>query len=194
MIDMNIPDSLLVKKYLDGNEDALATLIKRYKSRIYGFIYSKVRDRDITNDIFQDTFLKVIKTFKKNSYKEEEKFLSWVLRISHNLVVDHFRKINRMPIQRDTEVFSVFSVMNSVSLSIEDHTIANQIQIEVRKLIDELADDQKEILIMRIYHNMSFKEIAEEKDISINTALGRMRYAINNLRKIITKNKITLSY
>ncbi|KAF2330728.1 RNA polymerase sigma factor [Flavobacterium nitrogenifigens] len=194
MIDLNIPDSLLIKKYQEGNEEALSTLIKRHESRIYSFIYSKVKDKDISNDIFQDTFIKIIKTFKGNSYKEEEKFLSWVLRISHNLVIDHFRKVNRMPMQRETEDFSIFSIMQSDSQNIEDQTITSQIQTDIKKLIEELADDQKEIVIMRIYQNMSFKEISEEKEISINTALGRMRYAMNNLRKIIEKNKMILDY
>jgi len=194
MIDLNIPDSLLIKKYQEGNEEALSTLIKRHESRIYSFIYSKVKDKDISNDIFQDTFIKIIKTVKGNSYREEEKFLSWVLRISHNLVIDLFRKVNRMPMQRETEDFSIFSIMQSDSQNIEDQTITSQIQTDIKKLIEELADDQKEIVIMRIYQNMSFKEISEEKEISINTALGRMRYAMNNLRKIIEKNKMILDY
>ncbi|MET3025873.1 sigma-70 family RNA polymerase sigma factor [Flavobacterium sp. UW10123] len=193
MIDLNIPDSLLIKRYLEGNEAALSTLIKKNESKIYGFIYSKVKDKDISNDIFQDTFIKVIKTFKSNSYKEEEKFVSWVLRISHNLIIDHFRKVKRMPMQRDTEDFSIFSVIYNNSLNIEDQAINDQIQIDIKKLIEELADDQKEIVIMRMYQNMSFREISEEKEISINTALGRMRYALNNLRKIIEKNKIALA-
>jgi len=194
MIDLNIPDSVLIKKYLEGNEEALSILIKRHESRIYSFINSKIKDKDVSNDIFQDTFIKVIKTLKGDLYKEEEKFLSWVLRISHNLIIDHFRKVNRMPMQRETEDFSIFSIMQSDSQNIEDQTITNQIQTDIKKLIEELADDQKEIVIMRIYQNMSFKEISEEKEISINTALGRMRYAMNNLRKIIEKNKMILDY
>lgn len=193
MVDMNIPDSLLVKKYIDGNEAALSKLIKRHESRIYGFIFSKIKDKDITNDIFQDTFIKVIKTLKRNSYKEEEKFLSWVMRISHNLIVDHFRKTNRMPMLRDSDQFSIFSIMSDNSLNIESKIIIDQLEIDLKKLLEELVDDQKEILIMRLYCNMSFKEISEEKKISINTALGRMRYAITNLRKIIEKNKIILN-
>ena len=193
MVDVNIPDSFLIKKYVEGNEAALSKLIKRHESRIYGFIYSKIKDKDITNDIFQDTFVKVIKTLKGNSYREEDKFLSWVLRISHNLIVDHFRKINRMPMCRETEEFSIFSVMSDNSLNVENKIIIDQLEVDFKKLIEELVDDQKEILIMRIYQNMSFKEISEEKEISINTALGRMRYAINNLRKIIEKNQISLN-
>ncbi|MCM0667224.1 RNA polymerase sigma factor [Flavobacterium tyrosinilyticum] len=193
MTELTIPDSLLIKKYVAGNEEALSKLINRHKSRIYGFIYSKIKDTDIANDIFQDTFVKVIKTLKSNSYKEEDKFVSWVMRISHNLIMDHFRKIKRMPIHRDTDEFSIFSILSDNSPNIENRIITNQIQIDLKKLIEELNDDQKEIVEMRLYRNMSFKEISEEKEISINTALGRMRYAINNLRAIIKKNKITLT-
>lgn len=195
MNNANIPDSILVKKYIEGDESALSKLIKRHESRIYGFIYSKIKDKDIANDIFQDTFVKVIKILKHKGdlYKEEERFLSWVLRISHNLVVDHFRKIKKMPIRRDTEDFPIFSLMSDNSLNIESKIIISQLEIDLKKLIAELVDDQKEILIMRIYQNMSFKEISEEKEISINTALGRMRYALNNLRKIIEKNQISLA-
>ncbi len=193
MVDSNIPDSLLVKKYAEGSEAALSQLIKRHESRIYGFIYSKVKDKDISNDIFQDTFVKVIKTLKGNLYKEEEKFLSWVLRISHNLMVDHFRKAKKMPMQRETEEFSIFSIMSDNSHTVENRIIIDQLQIDLKKLIEELEYDQKEIVIMRMYQNMTFKEISEEKQISINTALGRMRYAIKNLRKLIEKNKISLN-
>lgn len=194
MTDYNIPDSMLIKKYLEGNEAVLSLLIKKYESRLYDFIYSKIKDKDISNDIFQETFMKVITTLKSNLYKEEERFFSWVLRISHNLIIDHFRKIKRMPMQRDTENFSIFSVIADNSLNIESQAIVKQIQIDLKKLIEELSDDQKEILVMRIYQNMSFKEISEDKKISINTALGRMRYAISNLRKIIEKNNIILDY
>jgi RNA polymerase sigma-70 factor (ECF subfamily) len=192
MTDITIPDSLLVKKYINGNEEALSKLINRHKTRIYGFIYSKIKDRDIADDVFQDTFVKVIKTLKSNSYKEEEKFLSWVMRISHNLVIDHFRKTNRMPMQRDNDEFSIFSILSDNSPNIENKIIIDQLQNDLKKLIEELDDDQKEILTMRMYYNMSFKEISEEKEISINTALGRMRYALNNLRKMIERNKINL--
>lgn len=193
MTELNMPDSLLIKKYVEGNEEALSKLINRHKSRIYGFIYSKIKDTDIANDVFQDTFVKVIKTLKSNSYKEEDKFVSLVMRISHNLIMDHYRKIKRMPIQRDTDEFSIFSILSDNSPNIENRIITNQIQIDLKKLIEQLNDDQKEVVEMRLYRNMSFKEISEEKEISINTALGRMRYAINNLRVIITKNKITLT-
>jgi RNA polymerase sigma-70 factor (ECF subfamily) len=193
MADLHIPDALLVKNYVEGNENALATLIKRHESKIYGFIYSKIADRDISNDIFQDTFIKVIKTLKSNSYNEEGKFLPWVMRISHNLIVDHFRKTKKMPMYRETEEFSIFSIMSDDSLTIEGKMIVDQVEIDLKKLIQELPEDQKEVLIMRMYQDMSFKEISELTGVSINTALGRMRYALMNLRKIIDKHQIILT-
>ncbi|WP_026729193.1 RNA polymerase sigma factor [Flavobacterium denitrificans] len=193
MAHLHIPDALLVKNYIDGNEVALSTLIKRHESKIYGFIYSKIADRDISNDIFQDTFIKVIKTLKSNSYNEEGKFLPWVMRISHNLIVDHFRKTKKMPMYRETEEFSIFSVMSDDSLTVEGKMILDQVEIDLKRLIEELPDDQKEVLVMRMYQDMSFKEISELTDVSINTALGRMRYALMNLRKIIEKHQIILT-
>ncbi|GEC72157.1 RNA polymerase, sigma subunit, ECF family [Flavobacterium flevense] len=191
--DIQIPDALLVQDYVAGNEDALATLIKRHESKIYGFIYSKVSDRDVANDIFQDTFIKVIKTLKSNSYNEEGKFLPWVMRISHNLVIDFFRKNKKMPMYRETEEFSVFSIMTDDSLTIENQLIADQVELDIQKLIQELPEDQKEVLIMRMYKDMSFKEISEITGVSINTSLGRMRYALMNLRKVIDKHQIILT-
>ncbi|MBF4484105.1 MULTISPECIES: RNA polymerase sigma factor [unclassified Flavobacterium] len=193
MADLHIPDALLVKNYVEGNETALATLIKRHESKIYGFIYSKIADRDISNDIFQDTFIKVIKTLKSNSYNEEGKFLPWVMRISHNLIVDHFRKTKKMPMYRETEEFSIFSVMSDDSLTIENKMIFDQVEVDLKKIIEELPEDQKEVLVMRMYQDMSFKEISELTGVSINTALGRMRYALMNLRKIIDKHQIILT-
>ena len=193
MVNTPLPDASLVKEYVAGNEDALAKLIKRHESKIYGFIYSKIPDRDITNDIFQDTFIKVIKTLKSNSYNEEGKFLPWVMRISHNLVVDHYRKTKKMPMFRETEEFSIFSIMSDDSLTIENKIISEQVEMDLKKLIEELPDDQKEVLVMRMYQDMSFKEISESTGVSINTALGRMRYALMNLRKVIDKHQIVLT-
>jgi RNA polymerase sigma-70 factor (ECF subfamily) len=190
---IQISDALLVKDYVDGDESALATLIRRHESKIYGFIYSKISDRDISNDIFQDTFIKVIKTLKTSSYNEEGKFLPWVMRIAHNLIIDHFRKVKKMPLFRETEEFSIFSIMSDESLTIENQIIADQVEMDIRKLIEGLPADQKEVLIMRMYHDISFKEISELTGVSINTALGRMRYALMNLRKIIDKNQIVLT-
>lgn len=186
-------DAFLVNAYINGNESALSELITRHKQRIYSFIYSKVFDRDVSEDIFQDTFIKVIKTLKKGGYNEEGKFLPWVMRIAHNLVIDHFRRNNRMPKFENNNDFNIFSVLSDNSLNIEKQIIKGQVEDDVRRLIQELPDDQKEVLVMRIYKDMSFKEISEQTGVSINTALGRMRYALINLRKVIDKHNIILT-
>ena len=193
MANLVLPDAVLVKNYISGDESALASLIERHQSKIYGFIYSKINDRDLSDDIFQDTFIKVIKTLKSQSYNEEGKFLPWVMRIAHNLVVDHFRKAKKMPYQRETEEYSIFNYMTDNSLNIEGQIISEQVESDLAKLLDELPEDQKEVLVMRMYQDMSFKEIADSTGVSINTALGRMRYALLNLRKIIEKNQIILT-
>ncbi|WP_309642090.1 sigma-70 family RNA polymerase sigma factor [Flavobacterium sp.] len=193
MANVQIPDALLVKNYVAGDESALATLINRHQSKIYGFIFSKISDRDLTDDIFQDTFIKVIKTLKSNSYNEEGKFLPWVMRIAHNLIIDHFRKNKKMPMFRETEEFSIFSIMTDNSQTIEGRMITDQVEKDLKKLIEELPADQKEVLVMRIYQDLSFKEISELTGVSINTALGRMRYALMNLRKVIEKHQIILT-
>ncbi|QXP69614.1 sigma-70 family RNA polymerase sigma factor [Polaribacter sp. R2A056_3_33] len=185
-------DSTLVSDYIKGNEAALAVLIKRHQQRLFSFIYSKVHDRDITEDIFQDTFIKVIRTLKKGNYNEEGKFLPWVMRIAHNLVIDHFRKTNRMPSFKNTNEFDIFSVLGDGNLNAEKQIIKDQIHTDVRELINELPEEQKEVLVMRMYKDMSFKEISENTGVSINTALGRMRYALINMRKLIEKHKIIL--
>ena len=185
-------DSSLIKSYLDGNEYSLGILIKRHQQRLYSFIYSKIQDRDITEDVFQDTFIKVIKTFKKGNYNEEGKFLPWVMRISHNLIIDYFRKSNRMPTFKNTDEFDIFSVLSDGNLNAEKKIIQEQIYNDVRDLVKELPEEQKEVLIMRMYKDMSFKEISENTGVSINTALGRMRYALINMRKLIEKHKIIL--
>jgi RNA polymerase sigma-70 factor (ECF subfamily) len=193
MANLVLPDAVLVKNYMSGDESALATLIQRHQSKIFGFIYSKVNDRDLSDDIFQDTFIKVIKTLKSQSYNEEGKFLPWVMRIAHNLVVDYFRKAKKMPLQRETDEYSVFNFMTDNGLNIEGQMISDQVASDLTKLLDELPEDQKEVLVMRMYQDLSFKEIAELTGVSINTALGRMRYALLNLRKIIEKNQIILT-
>ncbi|SRR5690554_2824464 len=186
-------DAFLVNAYIHGNESALCELIERHKQRIYSFIYSKVYDRDVSEDIFQDTFIKVIKTLKKGAYNEEGKFLPWVMRIAHNLVIDHFRRNSRMPKFENNNDFNIFSVLSDNSLNIEKRIIKGQVEEDVRKLIEELPEDQKTVLVMRIYKDMSFKEISEQTGVSINTALGRMRYALINLRKVIEKHNIILT-
>ena len=188
-----IDDSILVQDYISGDEKALEVLINRHNQRITSFIYSKVMDRDIAEDIFQDTFIKVIKTLKKGTYSEEGKFLPWVMRIAHNLIIDYFRKNKRMPRFEGNEEFNIFSVLGDDKLNAEKQLIKDQIDSDLSKLIEELPDDQKEVLVMRIYRDMSFKEISENTGVSINTALGRMRYALINLRKIIERHNIVLT-
>ncbi|PWK19786.1 RNA polymerase sigma factor [Xanthomarina spongicola] len=188
-----ITDATLVRNYINGDEPALEKLIIRHKQRVYSFIYSKVFDRDIAEDIFQDTFIKVIRTLKKGKYNEEGKFLPWVMRISHNLVIDHFRKNSRMPKFSNAGDFNIFSVLSDSSLDAEKSIIKSQVESDVRKIIEELPDDQKEVLMMRMYNDMSFKEISDKTGVSINTALGRMRYALINMRKIIDKHNIILT-
>ncbi|WP_299781110.1 sigma-70 family RNA polymerase sigma factor [uncultured Formosa sp.] len=187
-----ITDAVLVNNYIQGNEYALETLIIRHKQKIYSFIYSKVFDRDVAEDIFQDTFIKVINTLKMGNYNEEGKFIPWVMRIAHNLVIDHFRKNNRMPKFDNSGEFSIFSVLSDSSLNAEKQIIKDQVESDVRRLIDELPADQKEVILMRMYNDMSFKEISNKTGVSINTALGRMRYALINMRKIIEKHNIVL--
>ena len=186
-------DACLVKSYMNGNENSLSLLINRHQQRIYSFIYSKVFDKDIADDIFQDTFIKVIRTLKRGKYNEEGKFLPWVMRISHNLVIDHFRKNKRMPKFENSGDFNIFSVLSDSGLNAEKQIIKDQIEADVKELIKELPEDQLEVLVMRIYKDMSFKEISERTGVSINTALGRMRYALINLRKVIEKHNLTLT-
>jgi RNA polymerase sigma-70 factor (ECF subfamily) len=185
-------DSLLVKNYILGDEASLEILIKKHQQRLFSFIYGKVKDKDVTNDIFQDTFIKVIKTLKKGNYNEEGKFLPWIMRIAHNLIIDYFRKNNRLPNFKNSDEFDIFSIISDESLNAEKQIIQEQIFDDVRELINELPEEQKEVLIMRMYRDMSFKEISDNTGVSINTALGRMRYALINMRKLIEKHKIIL--
>ncbi|MDG2173099.1 MAG: sigma-70 family RNA polymerase sigma factor [Flavobacteriales bacterium] len=188
-----ISDSELVSSYINGDEKSLEILIKRHKQRIYSFIYSKVLDRDLTEDVFQDTFIKVIKTLKLGNYNEQGKFVSWVMRIAHNLVIDHFRKNKRIPKFENSYDFDIFSVLSDSSLDAEKSMIKSQILNDVKKLIEHLPNDQKEVLKYRFYNDMSFKEISDKTGVSINTSLGRMRYALINLRNIIDKKNIVLT-
>ena len=189
----SLSDAQLVKNYISGQEDALSVLINRHQQRLYGFIFSKVYDRDVTEDVFQDTFVKVIKTLKKGNYNEQGKFLPWVMRIAHNLVIDYFRKNNRMPKFKNNGDFDVFSVLSDGAANAEHNIVDQQIANHVRLLLDELPEDQKAVIKMRMYQDMSFKEISENTGVSINTALGRMRYGLINLRKMIEKHNISLT-
>ncbi len=190
-------DSELVAAYSQGDELALNELLDRYKARIFGYILSKVHDENLANDIFQDAFVKAIVYIKKGKYNEEGKFINWMMRITHNLVIDHFRANKRLKTISETsfanEDFNIFDIIPCENINIEDYTIQEQIKNDIVKLVTQLPEDQKEVVRLRLYSNLSFKEIAEETGVSINTALGRMRYAVMNLRKLMEEHNITLS-
>ena len=189
----NQSDCILVKNFIDGDEKSLEVLISKNKHKIFGFIFSKVQDKFVAEDVFQDTFIKVIRTLKQRKYNEEGKFLPWVMRIAHNLVIDYFRKNKRMPKFNRTDEFDIFSVLSDDSMNMESKMVQNQIYHQVVDIIDDLPKDQKEVLVMRIYNDLSFQEISENTGASINTVLGRMRYALINMRKIIAKKEIILT-
>ncbi len=186
-------DSQLVAMYINGNENVLEKLLHRHRDKIFGFIYSKVRNQELTEDLFQDTLFKVVRTLKKGKYIEEGKFLSWVIRIAHNIIIDYYRKQNKMKKVYESEDFSMFDILHDSSLDAEKQMIRQQMIEKIKVLIEKLPKDQKQVLKMRIYEELSFQEIAEKTDVSINTALGRMRYALINLRKIIEENNILLT-
>jgi len=188
-----ISDKDLVHLYVSGDESALATLLSRHKSKIYTSIYLLVKDRYLAEDIFEDTFIKVINTLKSGKYNEEGKFLPWVLRISHNLVIDHFRREKRNPTITNQDGFDIFEVLRFSEESIEDIKLREENHKELRALIQQLPEEQKEVLIMRHYGDLSFKEIADLTGVSINTALGRMRYALNNLRRMMLEREMNFN-
>lgn len=188
-------DRELIGRYLKGDHNSLERLIHRHQNRIYAYILMIVKDKDLADDLFQDTFIKVINTLRSGSYNEEGKFLQWVMRIAHNLIIDHFRKSNRIPVISNSknDDFNIFDTIEITDKSIEEQIITNQIHKDLRKLIEYLPAEQKEVLYMRHYAEMSFKDIAEVTNVSINTALGRMRYALINLRKMIAEKNIVLT-
>jgi RNA polymerase sigma-70 factor (ECF subfamily) len=185
-------DHELVTRYINGDVDALNALIVRHKKRVYTAIFVLVRDQYVAEDIFQDTFFKVIDSLHAGSYKEEGKFLPWVLRISHNLCIDYFRKIKRKPVIVDSDGNDILDSIGIFDESAEEKWIRKQSIHSLRELIKQLPDEQREVLILRHYAELSFKEIADMTNVSINTALGRMRYALLNLRKMVKEKKVVL--
>lgn len=185
MLCENVSDKELVSQYLRGKEEALELLISRHQERIFTYIVSLVKDRQLAEDIFQDVFIKVVNTFKRGKYHEEGKFLPWVMRISHNLVIDTFRKLKRNPHVDGGESFNIFDTIKQDEPNAEEKLVWEQMNGVVADCIQELPEEQRQVLEMRHFADLSFKEIAEETGVSINTALGRMRYALINLRKII---------
>jgi RNA polymerase sigma-70 factor (ECF subfamily) len=192
MLLINLSDSELVALYLKGDSKSFEALIQKHKNKIYAFILSKIRNRDLAEDVFQDTFIKVINSLQKGKYNEEGKFLPWVMRIANNLVIDYFRKSKKMRTIAPTDDFDIFDILQDGEKNIEDNLVNNQIHKDLRKLIEHLPEDQKEVLKMRYYAELSFKEISESTGVSINTALGRMRYALINLRKLIDSHQVDL--
>lgn len=192
MLLSNLSDQVLVKKYINGDNYSFEVLLNRHKSRVFTFIMSKIKNKDFSEDIFQDTYVKVVNSLQKGKYNEEGKFLPWVMRIAHNLVIDHFRKQKKMHMVRSNNDFDIFDVIKDDNINVDDRLIRDQIFSDLRGLINLLPNDQKEVLMMRYFEEMSFKKIAEHFDISINTALGRMRYALINLRVLKKKRHVDL--
>lgn len=186
----NKSDQELIHAYIAGDEGGLKVLIERYKTKIYTSIYIRVKDEFLAEDIFQETFIKVINTLKAGRYNDEGKFLPWVIRIANNMVIDHFRREKRAPVVVDADGYDIFESLNFSDEGLESKMVRQQEDIDLKRLIQLLPDDQKEVLIMRHFCDMSFKEIADVTGVSINTALGRMRYALANLRKMIDEHKI----
>jgi RNA polymerase sigma-70 factor (ECF subfamily) len=194
----SLSDTELVQLYISGNEESLAVLLHRHKSRIFSSIIVIIKDRAQSEDIFQETFFKVIQTLKRGQYNEEGKFLPWVLRIARNLIIDHFRSIKKMPpvpvyVNEDGEEVSVFSTIPSEEGATDSALENGKLRRNMRGLINKLPADQREVVLMRTYYDMSFKEIADFTNVSINTALGRMRYALINLKKMIEEQKVEVS-
>ena len=187
-------DKELVESYRNGNVASFELLVERHQNKVFSYILMLVKDRQLADDIFQDTFLKIIRTIKAGAYKEEGKFIQFAMRIAHNLVIDHFRKSNRLPMADSVNnEYSIIDNLKYTDRSIEDEMIEDQVYSDLRKMIDLLPDEQKEVLNMRMYADMSFKEIADATNVSINTALGRMRYALINLRKMAKDYNLTLA-
>lgn len=186
-------DAELVSEYIKGNESCLSVLIKRHQQRIFGYILSKTADRDLANDIFQDTFIKIINTLKRGSYNEEGKFLPWALRIAHNLTMDFYRDKKRKKTKHATNDYDVMDFIGLEDPSIESKIEQEQTLSKIVDLVATLPEDQQEVVRMRIFMGLSFREIAEQTNVSINTSLGRMRYALINLRKVIEEKEIILS-
>ncbi len=190
-----LKDFELVTQFIDGDYSALETLINRHKSKIYTYIVLIVKDQALAEDIFQDTFIKVIKSLRKGRYQEKGIFVSWVIRIAHNLIIDHFRKAKHLKtLSNEDKSVDIFNSKKFSDINVEDLMIRDQISKDVRRLVDELPEDQRQVILLRHYGGLSFKEIAEQTDVSINTALGRMRYALINLRKLIHQKNLNLSH
>ena len=191
---INKSDYDLVKEFVDGNQYSIETLINRHKNRVFTYIVLIVKNEQLAEDIFQETFIKVINSLKAGKYRDDGKFISWVIRIAHNLIIDHFRKEKQLnTVSNDDYEMDIFNSKKMSDKNIEDKIVTDQISSDIRNLVDQLPDDQKQVILLRHYGGLSFKEIADQTNVSINTALGRMRYALINLRKLIEKHNISLT-
>ena len=188
----NLTDQQLIHLYVNGDNDAFSTIVLRYKEKIFTSIYLLVKDRYLAEDFFQEVFIKVIDTLRAGKYTDEGKFLPWAMRIAHNMCVDHFRKVKRRPTIKTSDDKDIFEVLNFFEPGADQKMMANQSHDRVRRLVDMLPEDQREVIILRHYADLSFKEISDLTNCSINTALGRMRYGLINLRKMVTEKQITL--
>ena len=189
---LQLNDQQLIADYLNGNEKAFEELLSRHKDKIYTSIYLFVKDHSLAEDIFQEVFIKIIDTLRKGKYNHEGKFLQWALRISYNMCVDYFRRTRRRPKVSPTDTFDIFDVLQTPDLNAEQHIIKSQTHQKIRNLVDMLPPEQREVVILRHYADMSFKEIAQLTRVSINTALGRMRYALINIRKMVEEKEVVL--
>lgn len=190
----SLSDQDLVQAYIKGDHSAIEVLINRHRSKVYTYILLTIKNQQLAEDLFQETFIKVIQSLRRGKYKDNGKFLSWVIRIAHNLIIDHFRKEKQMnTLSNDDSEVDLFNSKKLSDSNIEELIIDSQIKSEIRVLINELPDDQREVVLLRHYGGLSFKEIAEQTDVSINTALGRMRYALINLRKLIQEKNLSLT-
>jgi RNA polymerase sigma-70 factor (ECF subfamily) len=189
-----LSDQDLVQAYIKGDQSAIETLINRHRSKVYTYIVLTIKNQQLAEDLFQETFIKVIQSLRSGKYRDNGRFLSWVIRISHNLIIDHFRKEKQMnAISNDDSDVDLFNSKKLADQNIEEIIVNNQIMSEIRLLINELPEDQREVVLLRHYGGLSFKEIAEQTNVSINTALGRMRYALINLRKLIKEKDLVLT-
>ncbi len=189
-----VNDQDLVQAYTKGDQSAIETLINRHRSKVFTYIVLTIKNQQLAEDLFQETFIKVIQSLRGGKYRDNGRFLSWVIRIAHNLIIDHFRKEKQMnSVSNDDTEIDLFNSKKLSDDNIEEVIVNNQIKAEIRALINELPDDQREVVLLRHYGELSFKEIADQTDVSINTALGRMRYALINLRKLISEKNLTLT-
>lgn len=189
-----LSDQILLNEYLSGDQSAISRLIERHSRRVRDYIHMMVKDRDVTDDIFQETFIKAVRVIDDGRYTDSGKFLSWILRIAHNQVIDYFRSQKQNKVVNEAEAgYDVLGSLRFSEGSIEDTMVSNQIERDIRMLVELLPEEQREVVMMRYFSGLSFKEIAEQTDVSINTALGRMRYALINLRRMIKEKNMILS-